>query len=143
MKFQAEIISYLSFVLIIFIILSFLIYYFYFLSDFISKNFNKLNMYSVLNIFESPILIFNSACDYCKVSYIININTSFRTHNFLILISSDSSKIKYEELFSSSVISSGLFNYSKKFVYDIYAASTKRIFFEFNKINNVITIKNI
>ncbi|MEM5830739.1 MAG: hypothetical protein QXO40_00855 [Candidatus Aenigmatarchaeota archaeon] len=142
MKFQAEIISYLFFVLLIFTISSFLIYYFSFLSGFISKSFNKLNLYSILNVLESPILIFNSICDYCKVNYIFNINTS-RAHNFLILISSNNSEIKYEELYSSSIISSKLFNYSKNFTYDIYAASTKRIFFEINKINNIITVKNI
>lgn len=143
MKSQIEIVSYLLFVVLVIIISSFLISYFWFIGSRISRDINKLNLYSFLNIFESPIIIFNSVCNFCKVNYLLWINYSLPSNSLFLVSNHSFSKIKYEELYSSAIIYSNLLNYPLIFFIDISAHSARKIYFELNTFENKIVVKNI
>jgi len=105
---------------------------------------NYLNLYSLLNVMESPILIFNSVCNYCKTYFSLNLNQTI-PRNYLYLISSEPEKnnILYEELYSKSKISSSLFTLNNSYSFDIRSSSNLLIQVILNKINKRIEIKNI
>ncbi|MEM5828172.1 MAG: hypothetical protein QW197_01545 [Candidatus Aenigmatarchaeota archaeon] len=139
---QTEILSYVVFSFIIFSVISFLLMYFTFLRDRVAKDVNTFNVYSILNLIESPILIFDSVCKYCKVSYNLNINYSI-PRNYLFYVSNEGNvRVKYEEMYSSSIIYSNIFNKNVTYFFDILASSDKNIVIEINKFQNKIEVKN-
>jgi len=141
LKFQVELLSYTIFALIVISISSFLIFYFYFLRDIWQERVNFYNLYNVLNILESPILTFNSVCDYCKVSFSLNLNTSI-PRNYLYLISSSENSIFYDELYSKSRIQSSLLNLNSSYFIDFRASSDKLITVFLDKLNRIIKISS-
>lgn len=139
---QTEILSYVVFSFIIFSLISFLIIFFLFLRDRIAKDVNNFNVYSILNLIESPILIFDSVCNYCKVNYKFNINYSI-PRNYLFYVSSEGNlRIRYEELYSATFLYSNIFNKNSTYFFDIIASSDKEISVEINRFLNKIEIKN-
>jgi len=141
LKFQVELLSYTIFALIVISISSFLIFYFYFLRDIWQERINFYNLYNILNIIESPILTFNSVCDYCKVSFSLNLNTSI-PRNYLYLISSSENSIFYDELYSETRIQSSLLNLNSSYLIDFRASSDRLIIISLDKLNRIIKISS-
>lgn len=146
MKFQVEIISYFLFSALIFILLSFFVYYFLSFSNNVTKSANKINLYSIINILESPIIIFSSVCNLCSIEFYLQMNHS-QPQNFLFSLNTvlnlNNLKIKYEELYSEYVITSPIFNLNNIYFLDINANSMKKIHLIIDKLTNSIIIKNI
>lgn len=140
-KLQVELLSFTFFALIVISISSFLIFYFYFLRNIWQERVNFYNLYNLLNIIESPILTFNSVCDYCKVSFSLNLNTSI-PRNYLYLISSSENSIFYDELYSKSRIQSSLLNLNSSCFLDLRASSDKLITIFLDKLNRIIKISS-
>ena len=141
LKIQTELLSYTIFALIVLFVSSLLIFYFYFLKNVWQEKVNFYNLYTLLNIIESPILTFNSVCEYCKVSFSLNLNTSI-PRNYLYLISSFENSTFYDELYSKSRIESSLLNLNSSYYIDFKASSDKPINIFVDKLNKIIKVSS-
>jgi len=141
LKIQTELLSYTIFALIVLSVSSLLIFYFYFLKNVWQEKVNFYNLYTLLNIIESPILTFNSVCEYCKVTFSLNLNTSI-PRNYLYLISSFENSTFYDELYSRSRIESSLLNLNSSYYIDFKASSDKPINIFVDKMNKIIKVSS-
>ncbi|MEM5843096.1 MAG: hypothetical protein QXL97_00060 [Candidatus Aenigmatarchaeota archaeon] len=142
-KTQTEIVSYVFFVLVVISVSSIIIYYFWSISNSIVKNVNRINLYSMLNIIESPIIVLNSVCSFCRFEYYLQTNfIQPQRYLFIVIGNSTTSIINYEEVYSNSIISSNLLNYTSLFSINISASTSKKINFEINSIEKNIIIEN-
>jgi len=141
LKIQTELLSYTIFALIVLSASSLLIFYFYFLKNVWQEKVNFYNLYTLLNIIESPILTFNSVCEYCKVSFSLNLNNSI-PRNYLYLISSFENSTFYDELYSKSRIESSLLNLNSSYYIDFRASSDKPINIFVDKLNKIIKVSS-
>lgn len=104
-----------------------------------------MNIYSMVNVFESPIIIFSSICSFCRVEVLFQINHTKPLEQFFIIENysdRNETKAKYEEVRSRENIISSILNLNKNFNFDLYAISAERIVFSLDKFRGVISAKN-
>lgn len=145
MKKQTEIISYVTFSLLIIAVMVFTIYYYWFFSRHITLHINKINLHFFTSVLEFPIISINSVCFYCIASYYVNLihlNTTFQS-TFLVYYDENENKIKYTETYSNEFLSSSLLNILYLYYIDAFANSRNVIFFEFNSFEKTIKVRNI
>lgn len=146
MKLQTEILSYLIFTTIVLSLSSLSIYYFFSFHETFSKYMNRLNAYFIVNVFETPTIMFNSVCEFCKVEISFQINHSKPLEQiFVIETLSDGREIRarYEEIRSRESLNSTILNLNKVFNLYLSAISTEKIVFSLDKPARTISAKNV
>jgi len=140
-KLQTELFSYTVFALIVVFVTSVFVFYFYFLRNLWQEKINFYNLYTILNVIETPILTINSVCNYCKVSFSFNLNFSI-PRLYVYLISSSGNSLFYDELYSESKIQSSLLNLNSFYLIESRASSDREISISLDKLNKIIRISS-